>query len=64
MGFDAVLLNTAVASAADPAGMARAFAAAIDAGRTAFEAGLMEVRDMAQPSTPIAGTPFFDLDKS
>jgi thiazole synthase len=64
MGFDAVLLNTAVASAADPARMARAFAAAIDAGRTAYEAGLMEMRDMAAPSTPVAGTPFFDLDKS
>ncbi len=64
LGFDAVLLNTAVASAADPARMARAFAAAIDAGRTAYEAGLMEMRDMAAPSTPVAGTPFFDLDKS
>ena len=35
-----------------------------DAGRTAYEAGLMDVRDMAEPSTPVAGTPFFDLDKS
>ena len=64
MGFDAVLLNTAVASAADPVRMARAFAAAIEAGRTAYEAGLMEVRDMAAPSTPVAGTPFFDLDRA
>jgi thiazole synthase len=63
MGFDAVLLNTAVASATDPVRMARAFAAAIAAGRTAFEAGLMEVRDMAVPSTPVAGTPFFDLSE-
>jgi thiazole synthase len=63
MGFDSVLLNTAVASAADPVRMARAFAAAIEAGRTAYEAGLMEVRDMAAPSTPVAGTPFFDLDR-
>ena len=62
MGFDAVLLNTAVAKARDPVAMARAFAAAIDAGRTAFEAGLMEMRDMASPSTPVAGTPFFDAD--
>ena len=61
MGYDAVLLNTAVAKAGDPIRMAAAFAAAIDAGRTAFEAGLMEPRDMAQPSTPVAGTPFFDL---
>ena len=61
MGYDAVLLNTAVAKAGDPVRMARAFAAAIDAGRTAFEAGLMEMRDMAAPSTPVAGTPFFDF---
>jgi len=61
MGFDAALLNTAVAKAGDPVAMARAFAAAIEAGRTAFEAGLMETRDMAEPSTPVAGTPFFDL---
>jgi thiazole synthase len=61
MGYDAVLLNTAVAKAGDPVRMAAAFAAAIDAGRVAYEAGLMEPRDMAQPSTPVAGTPFFDL---
>jgi thiazole synthase len=64
LGFDGVLLNTAVASAADPVRMAGAFAAAIDAGRTAYESGLMETRDMAAPSTPVAGTPFFDLDRS
>ncbi len=63
MGFDAVMVNTAVASAADPARMARAFAAAVEAGRTAYEAGLMDVRDMAEPSTPVAGTPFFDLER-
>jgi thiazole synthase len=64
MGFDAVLLNTAVARAADPVRMASAFAGAIAAGRSAFEAGLMEMRDTAAPSTPVAGTPFFGLDKS
>lgn len=64
MGYDAVLLNTAVAAAADPVRMARAFAAAIEAGRTAYEAGLMEMRDMAAPSTPVAGTPFFDLGRT
>ena len=61
MGYDGVLLNTAVAKAGDPARMADAFAKAIAAGRAAYEAGLMEARDMAQPSTPVAGTPFFDL---
>jgi thiazole synthase len=63
MGYDAVLLNTAIATAVDPMAMARAFAGAVDAGRTAFEAGLMQQRDMAVPSTPVAGTPFFDLDQ-
>src|SRR4029079_8630758 len=63
MGFDGVLLNTAVAKAGDPVRMAEAFAQAINAGRAAFEAGLMGVRDMAQPSTPVAGTPFFDLKR-
>lgn len=62
MGFDAVLLNTAVAKAIDPVRMARAFARAIECGREALEAGLMEMRDMAAPSTPVAGTAFFDLD--
>jgi thiazole synthase len=61
MGYDAVLLNTAVSKARDPVRMAWAFSTAIGAGRAAFEAGLMEARDMAQPSTPVAGTPFFEL---
>ena len=61
LGFDAVLLNTAVAKAADPVRMAAAFRAGIEGGRAAYEAGLMEMRDMAEPSTPVAGTPFFDL---
>ena len=63
LGYDAVLLNTAISSAADPVRMARAFSSAIEAGRLAYEAGLMEVRDMAAPSTPVAGTPFFDLER-
>ena len=62
IGVDAVLLNTAVAKAADPVRMAAAFAAAISAGRAGFEAGIMPPRDMAVPSTPVAGTPFFDLE--
>ena len=61
MGFDACLLNTAVAKAGDPVRMAEAFANAIAAGRSAYVSGLMEQRDMASPSTPVAGTPFFDL---
>lgn len=59
LGCDAVLLNTAVAGAADPVAMARAFAAAIDAGHTGYHAGLLEPRDMAVPSTPVIGKAVF-----
>jgi thiazole synthase len=59
LGYDAVLLNTAVAKAEDPIAMAKAFRMAVDAGRTAFEAGLMTPRDFASPSTPVVGTPFW-----
>ncbi|MCT4577922.1 thiazole synthase [Donghicola sp.] len=55
MGFDAVLLNTAVAKAVDPVAMARAFGMAVSAGRLAHDAGLMPARDMAAASTPIFG---------
>ncbi|WP_294644126.1 thiazole synthase [uncultured Aureimonas sp.] len=55
LGYDGVLLNTAVASAADPVAMARAFRLAVEAGRIAFDAGGMEPRDMAAPSTPVFG---------
>jgi thiazole synthase len=59
LGFDAVLLNTAVAGATKPALMASAFARAIDAGRDAFEAGMLEPRDFAVPSTPVIGKAVF-----
>jgi thiazole synthase len=58
-GYDAVLLNTAVAGAADPVAMARAFAAAIEAGHEGYRAGLLEPRDMAVPSTPVIGKAVF-----
>jgi thiazole synthase len=61
MGYDAVLLNTAVAKAANPPHMAAAFAQAVQAGRLGFESGLMPRRNMAAPSTPVAGTPFFEF---
>ncbi len=64
MGYDAVLLNTAIAKAGDPVRMAKAFAHAVDAGRLAFKAGIVEPRDMASPSTPVAGTPFFKIDSA
>ncbi|CRH40744.1 Thiazole synthase {ECO:0000255/HAMAP-Rule:MF_00443} [Pantoea ananatis] len=55
LGFDAVLLNTAVAKSSDPVGMAGAFARAIEAGHQARQAGMMERRDMATASTPVFG---------
>jgi thiazole synthase len=55
LGYDAVLLNTAVAEAGDPVAMAKAFAMAINAGRMAFAAQPLEPRDMAVPSTPVLG---------
>jgi thiazole synthase len=60
MGYDGVLLNTAIAKASDPVAMASAFAQAIEAGRLAYQAGLMPPRDMASPSTPLAGLAFRD----
>lgn len=59
LGYDAVLLNTAVAKAGDPVAMAEAFAQAVEAGRLAFEAGPMEPRGMAAPSTPVMGQASF-----
>lgn len=58
-GFDAVLLNTAVALAQDPVAMAGAFADAVRAGRNAWRAGAMQEQADAQPSTPVIGTPFW-----
>ena len=55
LGYDAVLLNTAVAEAGDPVAMAKAFALAIDAGQMAYRAQPLEPRDMAVPSTPMMG---------
>lgn len=55
LGFDAVLLNTAVARAGDPVAMAGAFADAVRCGLAAYRADPMEPRDMAVPSTPILG---------
>ncbi|MEP6065908.1 MAG: thiazole synthase [Paracoccaceae bacterium] len=60
LGFDAILLNTAVAKAGDPATMAEAFANAIRAGQLACAADPMEPRDMAVPSTPVIGKAFLE----
>ena len=58
-GFDAVLLNTAVALAQNPVAMAGAFDDAVHAGRSAFLSGAMQAQDTAQASTPVLGTPFW-----
>ncbi len=58
LGYDAVLLNTAVACAGDPAAMARAMIRAIEAGQLAHQADPIEPRDMAAPSTPVIGKAF------
>jgi thiazole synthase len=55
MGCDAVLVNTAIATAGDPVEMARAFRAAVEAGRRAYLAGLGPEREAAEPSSPLTG---------
>ncbi|KTD21425.1 thiamine biosynthesis protein ThiG [Legionella lansingensis] len=62
LGFDAVLLNTAVAQARDPVVMATAFRHAVAAGRHAFEAGMMPERLTAKASTPLIDTPFWQQE--
>jgi thiazole synthase len=59
LGYDGVLLNTAVAMAKNPVQMADAFREAITAGRKAFEAGMMPERNVAHPSTSLIDTPFW-----
>lgn len=58
LGFDAVLLNSAVAQASDPVQMARAFKLAVEAGRIAYQAGIIARQDMAVATTPVTGQPF------
>ena len=58
LGYDAVLLNTTVAMAGDPAAMAEGFARAVEAGALAAGADPREPRDMAAPSTPVLGKAF------
>jgi thiazole synthase len=54
-GADAVLINTAIARAKDPVGMARAMRAGVEAGRAAYLAGPMERAPRARPSSPTVG---------
>jgi thiazole synthase len=55
LGCDGVLMNTAIAGAADPVRMARAMRLAVEAGREAFLAGRIPKRFAASPSSPMAG---------
>ncbi len=62
LGFDGVLLNTAVALADQPSIMATAFSHAVIAGRMAFTGGMMSERNMAHPSTALIDTPFWQQE--
>lgn len=55
LGADAVLVNTAMAIASNPEGMAEAFKLAVQAGRAAYEMGLPEADDQASPTSPLTG---------
>lgn len=55
MGADAVLVNTAIATAQDPAMAGAAFAKAVEAGRMAFRSGLAGTREGASASSPLTG---------
>ena len=55
LGCDAVLVNTAIAEAKKPILMARSMKNAVIAGRQAFIAGRMKIKDYANPSSPTKG---------
>jgi len=54
-GVDGILMNTALAEAADPVVMGRAMRLAVEAGRAAYLAGRMPRREVAVPSSPERG---------
>jgi len=53
IGASAVLVNTAIAAASNPAVMAKCFKQAVESGRMAFEEGLSEQNDNAIASSPL-----------
>jgi thiazole synthase len=59
LGYDGILLNSAIALAQDPILMAKAFKNAVEAGHLGYKAGTMQKREFASPSTPTVGTPFW-----
>jgi thiazole synthase len=54
-GVDGILMNTALAAADDPVLMAHAMRQAVEAGRAAWRAGRMPMREWAVPSSPSTG---------
>lgn len=56
MGADAVLINSAIALAHNPAAMAKAMGMGVEAGRLAYLAGRIPVRSAASASSPLTGT--------
>ncbi|MDZ8084677.1 MAG: glycine oxidase ThiO [Nostoc sp. DedQUE12b] len=56
LGADALLINSAIALSPKPAAMARAMNLATVAGRLAYLAGRMPIKDYASPSSPLTGT--------
>lgn len=64
MGYDAVLLNTAVAKAGDPVLMAGAFANGVEAGRAAYLSGIIAPQEKGSASTPLIDRPFWHQEKS
>ncbi len=59
LGYDGILLNSAVAQASNPPQMAQAFAHAVVAGRSAYLAVPMPEKNTASPTSPTLGTPFW-----
>jgi len=55
LGCAAVLMNSAIAAAADPVAMARAMRLAVQAGRLAALAGRMPMKSYATASSPLSG---------
>ncbi len=64
MGFDGLLLNSAVSLAQDPIKMAGAFNNAVKAGRAAFQAGMISERNIANASTPLMDTLFWHQEQN
>jgi thiazole synthase len=56
MGADALLINSAIALAKNPPAMARAMGLAAEAGRLAYLAGRIPIKQYATPSSPLTGT--------